>query len=115
MGPLCGRSSLIASDMISHISLPLTDLPLLLPGGRRLCLLSVSSKSFTEAVKGPAVNKDLCLSSYSGPVGCASKGSENRPVPEIVSECFCPILVHFFQSTPRELGRVGEVLVPING
>lgn len=93
--PLCGRSSLIACDMISHISLSLTDLPLLLPGGHRLCLLSVSSKSFTEAVKGPAVNKDLCLSSDSGPAGCTSNGSENRPVPQNVLEGFCLSLVDF--------------------
>lgn len=95
MEQLSGHRSIIACDMISLISLPLTDLPLL-PGGHRLCLLSVSSESFTEAVKGLVANKDLCLSSYFGPVGCASKGSENRPVAEIASECFCPFFSSLF-------------------
>lgn len=85
----CGCSSVIACDMISHISLPSADLPLLLPSGHRLCLLSVSSDCFTEAVKGPAVSEDLCLPSHSGPAG-----SENTPVPENASDF--TFLVHFF-------------------
>lgn len=95
MEPLRGRSPVIACDMISYISLPLTDLPRLLPGGHRLCLLLVSSQSCTEAVKGPAVNEDLCLPSYSGPVGCTSPGSENRSAPESGSDP--PSLLHFFK------------------
>lgn len=112
MEPLRGCSFVIARDMISHISLPLTDLPLLLHGGHRLCLLLVSSKSCTEAVKGPAVNEDLCLPSYSGPVGCASQGSENRSVPEIRSDFF-----HLFWFTFLRFSKRSErekVLVPIN-
>lgn len=55
--------------MISHISLPWTDLPLLLPGGPRLCLLLVSSKSCTEAVKGPCGQRGSLFVKSLGPSG----------------------------------------------